>query len=76
MTFDKSFNKLPLLVKIILLLVPVVSMITEILVRVSAFLRNKDLVQLILTVVLAVVHVLGIVDIICLIIKGRLSFTK
>ena len=76
MTFDKSFNKLPLLIKIILLLIPVVGFITELLVRVSAFLRNKDFVQLLLTVVLSLLYVLCIADILCLIFKGRLAFTK
>ena len=76
MTFDKWFKKQSLLVKILLLIIPVVGQITELLVRISAFLRNKDLVQLLLTVVLSLCHVLNILDVICLIIKGRLAFTK
>lgn len=76
MTFDKWFNQQSLLVKILLLIIPVVGQVTEILVRVSAFLRNKDLTQLLLTVVLSLCHVLNIADVICLILKGRLAFTK
>ena len=76
MQFDKLFNKQNLLVKILLLIIPVVGTVTEILVRVSAFLRNKDLVQLLLMIVASLIHVLPIIDVICLILKGRLAFTK
>ena len=76
MNFDQLFNKQSLLVKILLLIIPGVGQVTEILVRVSAFLRNKDLGQLILTVVLSLCHVLNIADVICLFTKGRLAFTK
>ena len=42
MTFDKWFNKQSKLIQIILLLIPGVNWITELLVRVSRFLRTKD----------------------------------
>ena len=76
MKFDKLFNKQNLLVKILLLIIPGVNIVTEVLVRVSAFLRNKDLVQLLLMVVASIIQILPILDIVCLILKGRLAFTK
>lgn len=76
MKFDKLFNKQNLLVKILLLIIPGVNIVTEVLVRVSAFLRNKDLVQLLLMIVASIIQILPILDIICLILKGRLAFTK
>lgn len=76
MKFDKLFNKQNLLIKILLLIIPGVNIVTEVLVRVSAFLRNKDLVQLLLMIVASIIQILPILDIICLILKGRLAFTK
>ena len=76
MKFDKLFNKQNLLVKILLLIIPGVNIVTEVLVRVSAFLRNKDLVQLLLMIVASIIQILPILDIVCLILKGRLAFTK
>ena len=76
MTFDKLFNKQNLLVKILLLIIPGVNIVTEVLVRVSAFLRNKDLVQLVLMILASIIQILPILDIISLVIYGRLAFTK
>ena len=76
MKFDKLFNKQNLLIKILLLIIPGVNIVTEVLVRVSAFLRNKDLIQLLLMIVASIIQILPILDIICLILKGRLAFTK
>ena len=76
MQFDKLFNKQNLLIKILLLIIPGVNIVTEVLVRVSAFLRNKDLVQLLLMIVASIIQILPILDIVCLILKGRLAFTK
>ena len=42
MKFDKWFNKQSRLVQLVLLLIPGVNWITELLVRVSRFLRTKD----------------------------------
>ena len=76
MTFDKEFNKQSLLVKILLLIIPGVGFVVEALVRISAFLRNKDVGLLLLTLLASLVHVLNILDIVCLVLKGRLAFTK
>ena len=76
MTFDKDFNKQSLLVKILLLIIPIVGTVVEVLVRVSAFLRNKDVGLLILTLIVSLIGILPIVDIVCLIVNGRLAFTK
>ena len=42
MNFDKTFKGLPRLVQLLLLLIPFVGWLTEILVRLSSFLRTKD----------------------------------
>lgn len=76
MNFDKLFNKQSLLVKILLLIIPGVGFVVEALVRISAFLRNKDLGLLVLTLVASLVHILNILDIISLVVNGRLAFTK
>lgn len=51
---DKSFLKLPRLIQILLLLIPVVNIVTEVVVRVSAFLRKPTLMHL-LFVILAII---------------------
>lgn len=43
MAFDKKFNECSRLVQILLLLIPIVNWVTEILVRVSAFIRKPNL---------------------------------
>ncbi len=43
MTFDKAFKKQPRLIQILLLLIPVVNWVTEILVRTSALIHQRNL---------------------------------
>ena len=74
MEFDKLFNKQSRLVQILLLLIPVVNWFTEIFVRLSVFLRKKDLVSLLLFILVipGVGIVLGWVDLIWTLLFGHL----
>ena len=74
MTFDKWFNQQDRLVQIILLLIPGLNWIMEILIRLSVFLRKKDIVSLLLFifVIPGVGVVLGWVDLIWTLLLGHL----
>ena len=73
MEFDKWFEKQSLLVKVILLILPFVGWVVEILVRLSATLRNASTVNLV-GLVLGVIGnwIWSVVDLIYLLIKGDL----
>ena len=76
--FAKKFEELPLLIKVIILLIPVVNWVVEILVRVSSFLKNGDAFNL-LGLILAILPtgvVLGWLDIIWIIFFGRYFLQK
>lgn len=67
----KAFMSLPRLVQILLLLIPGVNLITEIVVRVSAFIANPTLMHL-LVVILAIITlgIIGWIDLVwCLLFK-------
>ncbi len=67
----KAFMSLPRLVQILLLLIPGVNLITEIVVRVSAFIAKPTLMHL-LVVVLAIITlgIIGWIDLVwCLLFK-------
>lgn len=74
MTFDKWFNQQDRLVQIILLLIPGLNWIMEILIRLSVFLRKKDIVSLFLFILVipGVGVVLGWVDLIWTLLFGHL----
>ena len=74
MEFDKLFNKQSRLVQILLLLIPVVNWFTEIFVRLSVFLRKKDIISLIMFILVipGVGVVLGWVDLIWTLLFGHL----
>lgn len=74
MTFDKWFNQQDRLVQIILLLIPGLNWIMEILIRLSVFLRKKDIVSLLLFILVipGVGVVLGWVDLIWTLLYGHL----
>ena len=74
MEFDKLFNKQSRLVQILLLFIPVVNWFTEILVRLSVFLRKKDIVSLLLFILVipGVGIILGWVDLIWTLLYGHL----
>lgn len=74
MTFDKWFNQQDRLVQIILLLIPGLNWIMEILIRLSVFLRKKDIVSLLLFILVipGVGVILGWVDLIWTLLFGHL----
>ena len=73
----KKFQKLSLLVKIILLLIPVVNWITEIVVRVSALLEKPDLMNIVgFIIAIPFGIIVGWVDIVCVILTGHLFLAK
>ena len=70
MPIYKSFRRLNRIVQIILLLIPIVSWITEILVRVSALIHRPTLFNIIGFIFGLVIPVFGWIDIIwCLLFK-------
>ena len=68
----KWFYKQCRLVQIILLLIPIVSWIVEIGVRVENLLNKKDVLSLVMLLVALCVPVFGIVDLICCLLTGKL----
>ncbi len=79
MQFDKWFNKQSKLLKIILLLIPFVGWVVEILVRLSVMLRTKEVIHIVMFCVFAFLGELWIpcvIDLICLLLNGRLFLTE
>ena len=74
MTFDKWFNEQSRLIQVLLLIIPVVGWIVEILVRLSAVLRNSSTENILGLVIFGFFNfwILGIVDLIYLILNGKL----
>jgi hypothetical protein len=79
MNFDKAFNKLSRLVQVILLLIPGVNWVTELLVRLSVYLRTKDLTDLVVAI-LAIIPptgvIMGWVDLVWVLVYNHLFLTK
>ncbi len=79
MNFDKWFNSQSKLIKIILLLIPFVNWIVEILVRGSIALRTKEIIHIIMFLVFAIfgmAWVPAVIDLVCLLINGKLFLTE
>lgn len=78
MTFDKWFNKQGKLVQILLLLIPGINWITELLVRWSVALRTKNLIHILIAIIAipGVGIVIGWLDLIWVLLNGRLILTK
>ena len=72
MNFDKKFNKQTKLIQLVLLLIPVVNIVTEVLVRLSSFLRKQDLKSLLGIVFAFVIPVFGWVDLVWVLLFGKL----
>ena len=73
MKFDKWFDEQSLLIKAILLIIPFVGWVVEILVRLSAFLRNKSGVNLVGLIIGIIGNVIwSIIDFIVLLVTGHL----
>ena len=77
MSINKSFQKLPRLVQIILLLIPVVNWFTEIVVRASAALHGKGVQQIIVLIfaILPTGVLLGWIDLFSCLIQKKLILT-
>ena len=75
MSLVNDFKKLPWIVKIILM-IPGISWITEIVVRVSAALHGKGI-QQILVVILVIIFggIIGIIDLFVVIFTGKMILT-
>ncbi len=73
MEFDKWFEKQSLLVKVILLIIPFVGWVVEILVRLSAVLRNSSTLNIV-GLILGVIGnwIWSVIDLVYLLIKGNL----
>ncbi len=73
MTFDKWFEEQSLLIKVILLIIPFVGWIVEILVRLSAVLRNSSTANII-GLVLGIFGnwIWAVIDLIGLLVTGKL----
>ena len=73
MNFDKWFEQQSLLIKVILLILPFVGWVVEILVRLSATLRNASTINIV-GLVLGVIGnwIWSVVDLVFLILKGNL----
>lgn len=75
MMLYKEFNKLSLILKLILLIIPGVNWITEVVVRWSAALNKKDFVNLILAIAVTIGGIVfGWIDFIWVILTGHLTF--
>lgn len=75
MNFDQWFEKQSLVVKIILIILPLVGWVMEILIRISAYTRSKnnmDLVLLIVFLLLGWTWIPLIIDVIYLATKGHI----
>ncbi len=79
MEFDKWFYKQTKLVQVILLLIPFVGWIVELLVRLSVMLRTKQPVHIVVFVLFVVIGwgwFLNLIDLIVLIVTGKLILTE
>lgn len=72
----KKFAKLSRLVQFLLLLIPFVNWITEVLVRWSSALNKKDTLQIVIALLVTLFGIVfGWIDMIWVLLFGRLTFT-
>lgn len=79
MNFDKWFNSQSRLVQVILFILPVVGWVVEILVRLSALLRKQsttNILGFVLYLVLGGFWIPVLIDLVYLILKGKLILTE
>ncbi len=79
MKFDKWFNNQSRLVQVLLLVIPFVGWIVELLVRLSVMLRTKSVVHIVVFVLFVVVGwgwVLQLIDLVYLVVTGRLILAE
>lgn len=73
MTFDKWFEQQSRLIKVILLILPFVGWVVEILVRLSATLRNASTINIVGLVISVIGNwIWSVIDLIFLIVTGNL----
>ena len=72
---NSEFKKLPRLVQILLLLIPGIGWITEIVVRLSAFLNGKATNQIIALILAIFIPILSWIDLIWVILFKKLILT-
>ena len=75
MTFDKWFNEQSRLIQVLLLIIPFVGWVVEILVRISALLRKSsdtNIIGLVLFVLIGGFWIPAIIDLVYLILNGKL----
>lgn len=79
MSFDKWFYSQSKLLQVILLIIPFVGWIVELLVRLSVALRTKSVLHIVVFVLFLVVGwgwVLNIIDLVVLVLTGRLLLAE
>ena len=77
MSINKSFQGLPKIVQFILLIIPGLNWWVEIIVRVSACVNKQGgVLQVILAIIPITGIILGYIDLIYVLVKGRLVLTK
>ena len=79
MNVDKWFEEQNLVVKIILIVLPFVGWIMEILIRISAYLRNKNVLDLVLLIVFLLLGwswIPLIVDVVYIAMKGHIFLSS
>ena len=75
MTFDKWFNEQSRLIQVLLLIIPFVGWVVEILVRISALLKKSsdtNIIGLVLFVLIGGFWIPAIIDLVYLILNGKL----
>lgn len=79
MNFDKWFNSQSRLVQVIIFILPIVGWVVEILVRLSALLRKQtttNILGFVLYLVLGGFWIPVLIDLVYLILKGKLILTE
>lgn len=74
-SINSEFQKLPRLVQLLLLIIPGVGWITEIVVRLSAFIHGKGTNQIIALILAIFIPIFGIVDFIWVLLFKKLILT-
>jgi len=79
MQFDKWFYSQSKLLQVILLIIPVVGWIMELLIRLSVMLRTKSVLHIVVFILFLVVGwgwILNIIDLIVLVVTGKLLLAE
>lgn len=79
MSFDKWFYKQSKLLQVILLIIPFVGWLVELLVRLSVALRTKSVLHIVVFVLFLVVGwgwILNVIDLVVLVLTGRLLLAE